>query len=914
MPDRLTFVCNGRNVEVEVEAGESLLSVLRERLGLVSVKDGCAPQGQCGCCTVLVDGDARVACVTAAARVGAAVVTTSTGSTRGARSASRPAFVDYRRLAVRLLHARDHHAARRADAAAARSTRHSPRTSAGAPAGGRVYDAIELTQQLTAPAVDLAAAARAARRRRRATGRRPMYRSAGRFADDIARRATRWSLYRSRPGPMPTFVEAAGLRWVIGESLDQARPRAGKVQGRRTTVDIAPPLPLPPMSGRRRAARDVVGRARVPRARRVVVRARRRARVARSRTAAHSAARRTRSRRQLHASWPHALGRTVRVAVLARRRRPARTEATAHLGDSGVARRPCHIEGVGRAGRTRRSAERVPGSRSITHWAAVGAPGRPSPLELRAVGLAEHAVLVEGALDAARVDRAVADRRRAALLDTLRRRPVAVRGPGARVTFDDATRSTRRRRGPRRGRRSARRDGLAVLRAGRRAHGARLGSHRVDRRRSRHGRGARPDHPIVRHHPGPRHAAGRDHDPRRRRAPARCVRRGVRRGCRRDVERAATAPRALGPIRSRRGDPRVATAPEVVMPVTPVPTPNAPPVAGPYSPAGARGGLARARRAGRRSIPRPASWPTALKRRPARSSPTSPRCSATAARRSTTSPRPSSSSPTSATSRRSTRSTRRPSATTSPAALDRPGRRASPPAHSSRSKPGPTSAGDNPPITWEPKPPSRWIRHLSDGRCARGRGGSARSVRSRSSDPWGSRPMRCRRWTAIACTFFMSGALRRMRPGRHRLRCDREAGDEPTGTLIDVVTGPRIDPPPADYTPIAAGIGSVVQRWGDDSTGTDEPFTMLAPTGAGAERPALDQCFGHRVRGVPRRPQSGQRRIPRQLRDRRGVHGRRLRRAVSLADGREHVNCLPMLGKKRVRIGLGSNSGVGVVF
>ncbi|HEX5613862.1 MAG TPA: 2Fe-2S iron-sulfur cluster-binding protein, partial [Acidimicrobiia bacterium] len=56
MSDRVAFTCNGDPVDVEVEAGESLLSVLRERLGIVSVKDGCAPQGQCGCCTVLVDG------------------------------------------------------------------------------------------------------------------------------------------------------------------------------------------------------------------------------------------------------------------------------------------------------------------------------------------------------------------------------------------------------------------------------------------------------------------------------------------------------------------------------------------------------------------------------------------------------------------------------------------------------------------------------------------------------------------------------------------------------------------------------------------------------------------------------------------------------------------------------------------
>ena len=93
MTDRVTFTCNGNRVDVRVEAGESLLSVLRERLGLVSVKDGCAPQGQCGCCTVLVDGDARVACVTAAARVAGRAVTTVEGLDPDTRDAMAAAFV-----------------------------------------------------------------------------------------------------------------------------------------------------------------------------------------------------------------------------------------------------------------------------------------------------------------------------------------------------------------------------------------------------------------------------------------------------------------------------------------------------------------------------------------------------------------------------------------------------------------------------------------------------------------------------------------------------------------------------------------------------------------------------------------------------------------------------------------------------
>lgn len=57
----------------------SLLEALREELGVRSVKDGCSPQGQCGCCTVLVDGAARVSCVTPVRRVAGRAVTTVDG-------------------------------------------------------------------------------------------------------------------------------------------------------------------------------------------------------------------------------------------------------------------------------------------------------------------------------------------------------------------------------------------------------------------------------------------------------------------------------------------------------------------------------------------------------------------------------------------------------------------------------------------------------------------------------------------------------------------------------------------------------------------------------------------------------------------------------------------------------------------
>jgi selenium-dependent xanthine dehydrogenase len=56
------FVLNGKPARVEVREGESLLETLRERCGIKSLKDGCSPQGQCGCCLALVDGHAKVTC------------------------------------------------------------------------------------------------------------------------------------------------------------------------------------------------------------------------------------------------------------------------------------------------------------------------------------------------------------------------------------------------------------------------------------------------------------------------------------------------------------------------------------------------------------------------------------------------------------------------------------------------------------------------------------------------------------------------------------------------------------------------------------------------------------------------------------------------------------------------------------
>jgi carbon-monoxide dehydrogenase small subunit len=56
------MVVNGKDTELAVDVRESLLETLRDRLGLTSVKKGCEV-GECGACTVLVDGEAVDSCI-----------------------------------------------------------------------------------------------------------------------------------------------------------------------------------------------------------------------------------------------------------------------------------------------------------------------------------------------------------------------------------------------------------------------------------------------------------------------------------------------------------------------------------------------------------------------------------------------------------------------------------------------------------------------------------------------------------------------------------------------------------------------------------------------------------------------------------------------------------------------------------
>ncbi len=235
----VSFTVDGDVVEVP-DDGATLLEALRDRLGLLGPKDGCSPQGQCGCCTVLVDGAARVACVTPVRRIAGRTVTTVDGLEPGVRTqwadalcasgGSQCGFCTPG-IVVRLAALRQ-----KSDD----PTDHDP--------VGRALQAhlcrctgwqtiIEAWDHLgeTTPDRDLDAASR------RATieGRTPQ-----RVAPDVALGRGGFADDRAPADALVAVPDGQG-GWAVAETLTEARLLAGKVQGRRTTVSSRPPLAVP---------------------------------------------------------------------------------------------------------------------------------------------------------------------------------------------------------------------------------------------------------------------------------------------------------------------------------------------------------------------------------------------------------------------------------------------------------------------------------------------------------------------------------------------------------------------------------------------------------------------------------------------------------------------------------------------
>lgn len=231
----ITFTLNG--APFSTEADGSLLSVLRDTAGLTAAKDGCAPQGQCGCCTVWVDGEPRVSCVTPVTRVNGREVTTLEGLDDDTRRAwgealcatggSQCGFCSPGIIMRLEATAEDDHESF-AKAMLAHTCRctgwQTIEEAVAVRRGSRVVDgdrdlasareraAIEgAAQQEVGPLVAL---------------------GAGGFADDTA------------PRDALVAIRASDGTWHVADDLATARRLAGTVQGRKSTVAVGWPLPV----------------------------------------------------------------------------------------------------------------------------------------------------------------------------------------------------------------------------------------------------------------------------------------------------------------------------------------------------------------------------------------------------------------------------------------------------------------------------------------------------------------------------------------------------------------------------------------------------------------------------------------------------------------------------------------------
>lgn len=221
-------------------ADGTLLEALRGPLARTDVKDGCAPQGQCGCCTVLIDGQPRVSCVTPVARVAGRSVTTVEGLAPAVRDRLVDAFdatgasqcgfctpgIIVRLAALSATRTADEAATRLALAAhLCRCTGFQPIVEAALLAASAAPIASRDPAAATARAT-LESATRQVASKDVALGR------AG-FADDTAPAAARVALGAGSSG------------YAIGADERTARSSAQVIQGRNSTIPLSHPVAVP---------------------------------------------------------------------------------------------------------------------------------------------------------------------------------------------------------------------------------------------------------------------------------------------------------------------------------------------------------------------------------------------------------------------------------------------------------------------------------------------------------------------------------------------------------------------------------------------------------------------------------------------------------------------------------------------
>src|SRR3977135_2772185 len=90
---RVKFNLNGRATDAAYEPGMHFLEVLREECGVVSAKNGCAPEGTCGCCLVMIDGHPALSCLRKPEQIAGHDVVTVEGLADDTRRVLCDAFV-----------------------------------------------------------------------------------------------------------------------------------------------------------------------------------------------------------------------------------------------------------------------------------------------------------------------------------------------------------------------------------------------------------------------------------------------------------------------------------------------------------------------------------------------------------------------------------------------------------------------------------------------------------------------------------------------------------------------------------------------------------------------------------------------------------------------------------------------------
>ena len=246
-----------------------MLDALRDVAGVTSAKDGCSPQGQCGCCTVLVDGAPRVACVTPVRRLAGRWITTFDGLDPERRRLWTEAFLATGAsqcgfctpgIVCRL------------EGLAIKTANRATTVATGSEASPEPADPLGPTGApgLSAPVVHRALAAHLCR----CTGWQTITEAAvglgeltapDRDADAVTRASFRAVIEGGSAQSVGATVVAGsagfaadtapeGARvvvpdgdggWTVAATLAEARMASGKVQGRRSTVVAEPPLEVP---------------------------------------------------------------------------------------------------------------------------------------------------------------------------------------------------------------------------------------------------------------------------------------------------------------------------------------------------------------------------------------------------------------------------------------------------------------------------------------------------------------------------------------------------------------------------------------------------------------------------------------------------------------------------------------------